>query len=491
MSLKIGGKLATHPQYDKYAPNWQKVDDVVTGDVDHYLRNVGCSESNAEKAEKRQREYIEGAILHNFTVRTRDGMQGAMFMKPPTINLTSQLEYLLDDCDGNGMNLEQQMQDSADQVLRKGRAGLLVDMSSVEEVPTIAQIESGEISPRIQMYIAQDIIDWKTVRLGSINRLCEIVLREQYDTGIRTGISDYTPNYQYRVLGLDENGFYYQEIWFLDKSDKLQQGISGNGEVRIYPVINGSKSREIPFYFIGADNNSYKVGTQPLLPIAELNIGHYRNSADTEENSFVCSQAMLIIALSDHISVKDFNDENPNGVQVGSRRGLNVGPSGSAMFIQAAESDKAMKLMERKEQQAVQLGAQLITPSQQVTAETARIQQGANGSVLSNISSNITDAYRKAVDMCGLFLGVTQASEVELSKDFFYQTLTAQERAQWVSEVMSGITPVELFYKKLIQTGQYPEEITKEEIESMLNDQQPMGGFAAEIQDDDIADGDE
>ena len=479
MALKVGGKLATHPEYDKNIHRWQKVDDVITGDVDRYLRNVGASESDGEIALKRQSEYIDGAILHNFTLRTRDGMQGAVFMKPPTIELPSQLEYLFDDCDGNGMSIEQQMQESVDQCLRKGRLGLLVDMSSVEEIPTIAQIESGEISPRIQMYTAQDIIDWKTMRIGSINRLQQIVLREEYDTGLRVGTDEYTPNYQYRVLGLDENYQYYQEIWYLDKSQTMQQAAT-SGELRIYPKINGALSREIPFFFIGADNNSYRVSTQPLLPIAELNIGHYRNSADTEENSFVCSQAMLIIALSQQMDAETFAEQNPNGVQVGSRRGLNVGPGGTAQFIQASESDKAMRLMERKEEQAVQLGAQLITPSQQVTAETARIQQGANGSVLCNISNNVTSAYQKAVEMCGLFLGVTELPEIELSKDFFYQTLTAQERAQWVSEVMSGITPVELFYRKLVQTGQYPEDIQKEDIDKMLNDQQPMGGFAAE-----------
>lgn len=466
---------STHPDYDDALPDWEKVDNVIDGDVNQYLRNVAKCESTQQKKTDRQKEYEEGAILHNFTLRTRDGMQGAMFLRTPTIELPDNLNYLKDNADGNGLGLEQHMQESADQVLRKGRAGLLVDMPTTEEAPTIAQMERGEMVPRIQMYKAEDILNWRTVRFGSINKLMRIVVREEYDASLFGFNSDYIPQYQYRVLGLDDSGLYYQEVWYADKQGSFESG----GNIRIEPIANGSRLNYIPFFFEGADNNTYRIGTKPLLPIAELNVGHYRNSADTEENSFVCSQAMLIIALSEQVDAKVFADENPNGVQVGSRRGLNVGPRGDAKFIQAEESDKAMRLMEKKEEQAIQLGAQLITPSRQVTAETARIQQGANGSILSSISTNISDAYRKAIAACQDFLGSNGEFQLQLTQDFFYESLTAQERAQWVSEIMTGITPVELYYSRLRQTGEYPEDATNEEIERMLSEQPPMGGFAA------------
>jgi hypothetical protein len=134
-----------------------------------------------------------------------------------------------------------------------------------------------------------------------------------------------------------------------------------------------------------------------------------------------------------------------------------------------------MKLMEIKEGQAVQLGAQLITPTQQVTAEAARIQQGANSSILSSVAQNVTAAYRKAIEKCGEFLGVTQEATFALSNDFFYQSLTAQERAQWVSEIMMGITPVDLFYDRLRQTGEIPDDLVNDQVAAMIKEQGPMG----------------
>ena len=487
MTLEIGGTLQHHKDYKKNIDNWDRVDNVIAGEVEQYLRNVGKNEPDSNYAAIRQAEYADGAVLHNFTLKTRDGMQGAIFLRAPTVELPSQLEYLLNDCDGNGLDLIQQAQSAVDQDLRKGRLGLLVDMPNTEEVPTIAQIESGEIVPRIQLYTAQDIIDWKVVRYGSIQKLQSITLREEYDT-TNGGIGDYTPQYQYRVLGLDEDGNYYQEIWYQNDDDKNSLGIvAKGGSTTVYPKINGAISKEIPFYFIGADNNSYKISTQPLLPIANLNIGHFRNSADTEENSFVCSQAMLTISPGENVSPEQWGELNPNGVVIGSRRGLYLGTGGSAAFIQAAESDKAMRLMEIKEGQAVQLGAQLITPTQQVTAEAARIQQGANGSILSNVSQNVTAAYRKAIAKCGEFLGVTQEATFALSNDFFYQSLTAQERAQWVSEIMTGITPVDLFYARLRQTGEIPDDLKDEKIAAMIKEQGPMG-MTVEPPADDIED---
>jgi hypothetical protein len=483
MTLEIGGALQTHRDYDANINDWDKVDNVIAGKVTQYLRNVGRNEPDANYAATRQAEYADGAVLHNFTLKTRDGMQGAIFLRAPTIELPNQLEYLLDDCDGNGLGLIQQAQESVDQDLRKGRLGLLVDMPSTEEVPTLAQIESGEIVPRIQLYRAQDILDWKTIRYGSMQKLVSITLREEYDTA-NGGLGEYTPQYQYRVLGLDGDGYYYQQIWY-QQENKEMQVMSAGGSADVYPRINGQLSREIPFYFIGADNNSYKVGTQPLLPIANLNIGHFRNSADTEENSFIASQAMLTISPGENIDPDQWEAMNPNGVVIGSRRGLNLGFSGRAAFIQAEESDKAMKLMEIKEGQAVQLGAQLITPTQQVTAEAARIQQGANSSILSSVAQNVTAAYRKAIEKSGEFLGVTQEVKFALSNDFFYQSLTAQERAQWVSEIMMGITPVDLFYDRLRQTGEIPDDLVNEKVAAMIKEQGPMG-MTTEPTNDDI-----
>lgn len=485
------GVQTRHPEYDKALPNWQKVDDVINSDVKKYLRNIGKNEEDPTYAAQRQEEYEEGAILHNFTLNTRNGMQGAIFMRPPVIDLPPKIADIIINADGNNMSLSQQAQSAVDQVLRKGRLGLLADMPSVppledgeKRVLSKAEVESITMMPRIQMYPAQSIINWSTTKVGSINKLSLVVLMEEYDDPALSSIFAIKTAVQYRVLAMDENGNYYQQV-YREVSVKAHEDRKFNASEPVYGRQNGSLMTDIPFYFIGSEDNDHNVDTQPLLPMAILNIGHYRNSADTEENSFLCGQAMLTLNLTG-MDISDFNKSNPDGVRIGSRRGL---IATDAKFIQAEESDKAMKLMDIKEKQAVQIGAQLISESKVITAESARIQQGANASALSSVSSNVTDGYRRALAQCARYLAVDPDKiEFSLNKEFFFTTLTAQDKAQWVSEIMSGISPKALYYQKLRDAGEYPDDWTDVKIRAAI-EADGTGGFeVTEIKKEDLPD---
>ena len=59
-------------------------------------------------------------------------------------------------------------------------------------------------------------------------------------------------------------------------------------------VIMGADEKPlgtIPFSFVGADNNDATVDESPLYPLAQLNVAHYRNSADYEQSLFIVGQA--------------------------------------------------------------------------------------------------------------------------------------------------------------------------------------------------------
>lgn len=461
------GIESTNPEYDLNIDNWNKIDDVINSECKKYLRNVGKNESCQTYGSQRQKEYADGAILMNFTANTRNGMQGMIFMKSPDVELPPQLEYLMDNCDGNGVSITQQAQDAVDQDIRKGRGGLLVDFPTTEEAPSLAQIQSGEITPYILNYVAQDIINWRTRRVGSVNKLVMIVLREKVDLSSEQDLSTvkYYENindYQYRALMLDADGNYFQRVWSNDNGSWAQG-------VDIYPRQNGALMREIPFFFYGSENNDYTVDVAPLLSIAELNIGHYRNSADNEEAIHLTTQAMLVIAPGENMDPKSWVEANPDGVKVGSRAGLNVGNGGNAMFIQAQDTSSASKGMLEKEEKARAIGATLITPNATITAESARIQQSSNASVLSNIATNVTSAYRKAIIQCANFLGLQNPEfDFSLNDDFYVEKMTAQDKAQWVNEVMTGISPKSLYYKRLRETGEYPEDWSDQDISEAI-----------------------
>ena len=207
-----------------------------------------------------------------------------------------------------------------------GRGGLLVDAPAVTAA-TMAEQNAGQLNPVIAFYTAENIISWRLKRVGSINKVVMVVLRETYEyVDEADEFTTYTAQ-QYRVLDIDENGNYRQRLYRFDRTDSLV------GEVEnFYPQLRNVPKGEIPFTFVGASNNDSTVDDVPLLPLADIQIGHFSNSADNEEMLHTLAQAMLIIAPGENISPEQWIALNPNGVLYGSRRGLNVGSAGSGAF---------------------------------------------------------------------------------------------------------------------------------------------------------------
>jgi len=463
MSNAMGVKTL-HPQYEESLPKWKKVRHAIAGDLKVYLRNVGKNEPDKAYGDRRQQEYEDGAICYNFTKRTLSGMVGSVMRKDPEQIIPSQLDYLLKNADGSGVGLWQSVQDALMEIDSIGRGGILVDAPNIEAA-TMAEQNAGLLRPVIAYYTAENIINWRLKRHGSINKVVMIVLRESYEytddeNEFRTHCGE-----QYRVLDIYD-GKYRQRIFKFGFKGELL-----GDEYEIFPNLGNVPVDEIPFTFIGASNNDSTIDDAPLLPLAELNIGHFRNSADNEESSFVVGQPTLFISPGDAMSLEQFKEANPNGIKMGSRTGHNIGAGGSAELIQADPNNLAKENMLSKETQAIQIGAQLITPTQQITAESARLQRGADTSVMATISNNVSEAYTRALKWVAGMMGISEGVEIEfkLNTEFFLQQMTAQDRAAWMADINAGYLPATAYYAALRAAG--VTNWTDEQIEVAIADQ--------------------
>ena len=442
------GVKTLHPQYLEHAWRWKKVRHAVAGTLKEYLRDVGKIEKDEKYGIQRQREYQEGAICYNFTKRTLSGMVGSVMRKDPEQSFPTAMDYLIDNCDGSGVGLWQHAQDTLMEIDSLGRGGLLVDAPDMA-VATMSEQNAGLLNPVIAFYTAENVINWRLKRVGSVNKVVMVVLRETWEYFESDNEFKTKRGEQYRVLDIDEAGDYRQRIYkFKDAGGEAEPVIT------IYPDLKAVPKGEIPFTFVGASNNDSTVDDAPLLPLSELNIGHFRNSADSEENIFVTGQVMLTIAPGEGISNETWNEMNPDGVIFGARRGINLGYGGDAKLLQASPSTAARQGMLDKELQAVQIGAQLITPSQQITAESARLQRGADTSVMATIARNVSMAYQDALVWVAQMMGQqTEGIEFKLNMEFFLQPMTAQDIAQWVALVQGGYAPVEAMWTAMRKSG--------------------------------------
>lgn len=452
-----------HRQYQAYAEQWQKIRHALAGDLKTYLRNVGQNEPDQAYGRARQKEYEDGAICYNFTKRTLSGMVGSVMRKDPEQIIPSQMEYLLTNADGSGVGLWQHAQDTLMELDSIGRGGLLVDAPNVA-VATMAEQNAGLLNPVIAFYTAENIINWRLERHGSVNKVVMVVLREEYE--YLDGTDEFSPNYgqQYRVLDIVD-GKYRQRLYQFSQKGELINNVQ-----EIFPQLGSVEPGTIPFTFIGASNNDSTIDDAPLLPLAELNIGHFRNSADNEESSFVVGQPTLFISPGESMSLQVFQEANPNGVKMGSRTGHNIGAGGNAFLVQADANNLAKENMLNKEQQAIQIGAQLITPTQQITAESARLQRGADTSVMATIARNVSQAYTDALKWVAAMMNLgDQEIEFKLNMEFFLQPMTAQDRAAWMADINAGLLPATAYYAALRKAG--VTDWTDEDIQNAIADQ--------------------
>jgi hypothetical protein len=80
---------------------------------------------------------------------------------------------------------------------------------------------------------------------------------------------------RFRVLLLDEEGYYKVEIW----SDG-RDGYQITDE--FFPTRRGERLAFIPFTFLGPVSIKPYVAKPPLLDLVDVNLSHYRTSADLE-----------------------------------------------------------------------------------------------------------------------------------------------------------------------------------------------------------------
>jgi len=457
-----------HPDYSKYLPIWTRTRDAVRGSVavkekKHvYLPVPDNDSSNESKGTEtsRYRQYIKRAVFTNFTGRTKNALVGAAFRKDSELEIPDALEYLREDATGDGLSIFQLAKDELSNLLETGRVGILVDYP---ETPDGVSAEQAEyFHANIVPYTAEAVINWKTETINGRKLLVLVVLAESYIESDDEFAHD--SKTQYRVLRLGEEGY----------SQQLYRDDMPYGE-EIFPTkSDGSRWDEIPFIFIGSKNNDSTVDDAPLADIAEVNMAHYRNSADYEESCFLTGQPSLFITTS--LSAEQWNALNPNGIKLGSRAGHVLGENGSATLLQADPNSLVMEAMRNKESAMVMIGARIITDrTANETAEGARIRFASENSVLGDLVHNLSEGITVAIGWAGEFMGAdTKESYFSINDEFYDKDVDPQLLMGMVTLLDRGIVAEQDIFDRLKSGGVIDPERTLEMVKEERSTANPL-----------------
>lgn len=420
------------PELKRMLASYDLVDDCIEGEArikwrkSRYLPVPNSADLSNENVQ-RYVDYTLRAQFFNATGRTLEGLVGQVFIRTPQVTLPGQLEKLRDNATGLGLDLHQLTKMAVKDGLSKGRAGLFTDYPEVQGgVASRTEVETLNLRPTIEKIEAAHIINWRYSTTGGNKRLTLVVFKQKYienDDGFELRLAD-----QYRVLEL-QNNVYSQSIWRNKRNAPHQ---------RFTPTdAKGNTFDEIPFEFIGSENNDPDIDPAPMYHLASVNIGHYRNSADYEESVFMLGQPTAYFA-----GLKDEWVKNVLGdtVYLGSRRILPLPEGASAGILQVSPNTLAFEAMKHKEAQMVALGAKLVqNRSVQRTAFETDIDNTSEMSTLSSVASNVGKAFLRALKSAAKYTGDDPSQiKFDINSAFDLINLSPEERLQLIKEWQAG-----------------------------------------------------
>lgn len=411
---------------------------------------------------QRFKDYVQRAQFMNATANTIEGLIGQVFSADPVVDMPDAMNLLQEDCDGNGVSLTQRAKKVLADALSFGRACLLVDFpeppSDEEGKPrdfSRAEMEDGTARPNILQFDPENVINWRTKTVGGKTLLSLVVIQMPYT--IRDDGFEIEEGTEWRVLKLDDGNEYVCEVWRKNND----QAASVNSPPQPFVLektylprdSTGQRLKYIPFTFVGSMNNNESPDKPPMYDISELNIGHYRNSADYEDAVYMVGQGTPVAIGLTSSWVKDVWKDKP--MQLGSRGIVPLPAGGDFKIVQMSENSMPMEAMTQKEKQMAMLGAQLVEKQEvQRTLGEAQMERAVIESVLVQCAKNAAQAIQRCLKWAASFYGVPDDKIVyELSTDFAITKLTPEERKQVLAEWQGGLTTFEEARTQLRQSG--------------------------------------
>lgn len=458
---KTPGVDELHPKYTANEPDWLKIRDVVAGE--RRMKNQGKLYLPALDTEnsKATKSYTERATFYGATGRTLDGYMGSVFRKPTTITLPPTMEPLLDNVDGAGTKADQFIKTVVNEVLMLNRCGILLDLPP--EAPANAL-------PYLSLYTAEAIRDWRVEMVDGKRMLTMVILREVVDQPDSDGFGHVVIERR-RVLRLVHrpgiNPVYTIEIWEKRDEDWVIVTPAFNFSVR------GNTLDYIPFMFLSDEDTTPEVKKSAILDLVDVNISHFRNSADLEHGAhYTALPTPWISGIS--------GEDKPSSVPLGPTECIVLPLEGEAGMLEfTGEGLKALESRAKvKESQMSVLGAKILEANKAgvEAAETQKLRQSADKSILAGVvgtcSAGLTIVFSWAHEWQTGKEPAEGVVLITINDEFFEASLTGQDILALVEGWQSGAYSQDSMLRKFQKAG-IIERSPEEEIDQMASEPEP------------------
>lgn len=329
-----------HPTYSEWSFAYQKIRDVLKGQDqvqaqgELYLPRPEGMSASAYQA------YVRRASFYGVAERTLSGLAGAITRTPPILTLPPRIDSMKETATFEGNSFGVLLEEVVQEVLSVGRVCLCLDYPATGATPGSA--------PYISTFKAEGILDWRTELVNGRKTLTMIRLQEDNED-LRDGAE------QHLVMTLEPALTVRR---YHVTTQRNGPGLNATTEVQVgddvVPVVNGSPLFEIPVVVISPFNLKVDVEKPPMLDLVNVNLAHYRNSADYEHSLFLTSQPTPWVAGS-------INEKNkPSTIGSGAFWCLPPGSQCGVLEISGAGIGSIKDAMADKVSQMASLGARMV-----------------------------------------------------------------------------------------------------------------------------------
>jgi Domain of unknown function (DUF4055) len=449
----------THKDYDGYATKWLRCRSACAGQAAVHAGGKEFLPMLTGQTVASYDNYKLRATYFNAAGRTLDGLVGMVFRKPIEITAPAGLQDIIDDIDLAGTPLEGLAMHVMNDVIAAGRIGLLVEYPQVSAQPNSAAVASAlNLRPYVSTYAAESILNWKLKRVNNAMQPVMIKLMETFETKINE--YEYKCEPQIRALLLID-GKYQQEIY--RKVGEKKEWVLVE---TIVPLMNNQPIPFIPFWAFGGKQNTLDLQQPPIEPLCDLNLAHYRVSADYENGCHITGVPTPILA----------------GFTLGENETINLGAGGGYAtqepnakwgFLEFTGQGLGALLenLKLKEAQMAAIGARFLAPDKAGVEAAATLLMRSNGesSVLASMANLVSQNLQDMFEFIAKWAGIDSEIIVALSTDILPVAMTSQDLDSLIKSWQAGAIPKEELFNALKRGEVLTEKITYGEYSTALD----------------------
>lgn len=444
-----------HPQYSARVGQWQRVRDCFDGqDAVKLKRTTYLPTLEGQKAtDDSYTAYVERALFYPALERTVMGLIGMLLRRAPTVEVPEVVQKDLEDITLADDTFDMLVLEVCQEMLLGGRVVLQVDWQDALK------------RPYWTVYPAEALVNWREEVIDGERRLVLAVFKE------RVLDEEAVAKDPFSGATIEQ----FVEFALVDKACVVRKHRRLGDEWRVVderqPARAGEALEFLPLIVFGPRGLYVPPDKPPLLDLVDLNLSHYRTSADLEHGRHFTALP------TPYVTGWTGQDEK---LRIGAGVAWMV-PDANAkvgMLEFTGQGLSELRLaLEQKERQMAVIGARMLEsqPRQAETAEAVRLRQTGDTATLGTLAQAISLGLQSAMRWHGWwYTQDEQAISVELSRDFLDTRLTPQEAEALFTQWQGGGISYATYFWNLQQGEWMRPDVTMEEERALIDADEDM-----------------